>query len=176
MWATITSRKHTIYKIFSFGPQSKEFMLYGHVKHTPETGKDIEKEWAGRVELAEDANGELKFKFYQVYVVRVARSEAAPIVFLSLTDTLSGYRCPGFIDDLTKSFQDSCPAKVASRGPTSPPAAMHLPVINTFERIEVVEQRACSPAEARILHLRAVGRTLDATYKKNLMILFFDPA
>ncbi|CAK7242728.1 MAG: hypothetical protein STHCBS139747_004227 [Sporothrix thermara] len=65
MWATITSRKHTIYKIFSFGPQSKEFMLYGHVKHTPETGKDIEKEWAGRVELAEDANGELKFKFYQ---------------------------------------------------------------------------------------------------------------
>ncbi|CAK7221605.1 hypothetical protein SCUCBS95973_004555 [Sporothrix curviconia] len=68
LWAAVASRKHTVFKIFPFGSGSNEFMLYGHVKYTSKTGQDSEKEWAARAELADDANGELKFKFYQVYL------------------------------------------------------------------------------------------------------------
>ncbi|CAK7208471.1 hypothetical protein SEUCBS140593_000183 [Sporothrix eucalyptigena] len=68
MWAAVASRKHSVSKIFPFGSGSNEFMLYGNVKYTAKTGQDSEKEWAARAELVEDASGELKFKFYQVYL------------------------------------------------------------------------------------------------------------
>ncbi|CAK7228705.1 hypothetical protein SBRCBS47491_006996 [Sporothrix bragantina] len=68
MWAAVAARKHQVFKIFPFGSGSNEFMLYGHVKYTAKTGQESEKEWAARAELADDANGELKFKFYQVYL------------------------------------------------------------------------------------------------------------
>lgn len=69
MWAAVATRKHSVSKIFPFGSGSNEFMLYGLVKYTAKTGQQSTKEWAGRAELVEDASGELKFKFYQVYLV-----------------------------------------------------------------------------------------------------------
>ena len=70
MWAAVAARSHAVSKIFPFGSGSNEFMLYGTVKYTAKTGQESGKEWAARAELVEDASGELKFKVYQVYLVR----------------------------------------------------------------------------------------------------------
>ncbi|KIH94337.1 hypothetical protein SPBR_06224 [Sporothrix brasiliensis 5110] len=68
MWAAVAARSHAVSKIFPFGSGSNEFMLYGTVKYTSKTGQDSGKEWAAHAELVEDASGDLKLQFYQVYL------------------------------------------------------------------------------------------------------------
>ncbi|KAF5024567.1 hypothetical protein F66182_3330 [Fusarium sp. NRRL 66182] len=69
MWDAVTSRKHTLYKVFPFGPGAEEVMLYGTVALQLKNGSSAEIEWAARAELARAASdGKFRLKFYQVYL------------------------------------------------------------------------------------------------------------
>jgi hypothetical protein len=61
-------------KIFPFGPNSKEVLLYGSVEYTFDDGKVALSEWAGRVCLVKEGE-ELKIDFYQVYMVSMTASD-----------------------------------------------------------------------------------------------------
>ncbi|RQM08217.1 hypothetical protein DH86_00000661, partial [Scytalidium sp. 3C] len=60
------SRLHTPIKVFPFGADSTELMLYGTVAYGYKDGRKAEIEWAGRVNMTKE-NGEWKMSFYQVY-------------------------------------------------------------------------------------------------------------
>ena len=68
------TRKHSIAKIFPFGDNSNEVMLYGTVEYGLKNGKEVLVEWAGRAVLTEDKHNKWKMHFYQVYM------DSAPIV------------------------------------------------------------------------------------------------
>lgn len=78
----IVRRKHHLYKIFPFGPDSLEVMVYGKVEYGLKNGKEIEVQWAGRAVL-EDYQGGLRFRHYQVYLVSLG---AFPCPILSQTE------------------------------------------------------------------------------------------
>ena len=61
------SRKHTLSKIFPFGDNSNEVMLYGHVDYGLKNGKNVTVDWAGHALLV-DEGGKLKMGLYQVYL------------------------------------------------------------------------------------------------------------
>jgi len=70
LWSgPIQRRKHTLEKIFPFGASDdvKEVMLYGSVDYGLKNGKELTVQWAARAVLA-DYEGDLRFKFYQVYL------------------------------------------------------------------------------------------------------------
>ena len=69
MWASIISRSHDPIKVFPYGPNSDEVMLYGTVEYElKEGGKKASKDWAARAKLR-NVEGEWKFAEYQVYLV-----------------------------------------------------------------------------------------------------------
>lgn len=69
LWSgPVETRKHTLHKIFPFGPDAHEVMLYGSVDYRLKNGKHVSVDWAGRAVLAEH-QGELRMNFYQVYLV-----------------------------------------------------------------------------------------------------------
>lgn len=68
MWANVATRSHAPLKIFPFGPNSNEVMLYGTVDYVSKAGKESGLDWAARAHLVEQGGG-LKLKFYQVYLV-----------------------------------------------------------------------------------------------------------
>jgi hypothetical protein len=63
----VKTRKHTLNKIFPFGEDASEVMVYGSVDYVLTNGKSLTVNWAGRAEMV-DQGGELKMKFYQVYL------------------------------------------------------------------------------------------------------------
>jgi len=68
MWTSITSRLHTPEKIFPFGPDSNEVMIFGTVVYGFGDGRPVEvKEWAGHARLV-DVGGIWKFGYYRVYL------------------------------------------------------------------------------------------------------------
>jgi len=68
LWSgPVVKRKHTLYKIFPFGKDSNEVMLYGKVEYALKNGKDVTVDWAGRALMVEE-EGELKMSLYQVYL------------------------------------------------------------------------------------------------------------
>lgn len=70
MWDAVESRKHTLHKIFPFGTDSTEVMLYGNVSLALKNGSNADMEWAGRAKLHKDeASGQYKMSYYQVYLV-----------------------------------------------------------------------------------------------------------
>lgn len=70
MWAAVVQRKHTIQKIFPFGSDSREVMLYGDVEYELRAGGKATVEWGGHAVLEKSAqDGKLRMKFYQVYLV-----------------------------------------------------------------------------------------------------------
>ncbi len=69
LWSgPVRTRKHTLEKIFPFGRDSNELMLYGSVFYELKNGKDITVDWAARAVMTE-YQGALRFKLYQVYLV-----------------------------------------------------------------------------------------------------------
>lgn len=68
MWDAVTSRLHTVYKVFPYGEGATELMLYGRVQYGMKDGREVGLDWAGRAEMVQD-KGEWKFLFYQVYLV-----------------------------------------------------------------------------------------------------------
>lgn len=69
MWEKVASRKHTPLKIFPFGPNSNELMLYGTVEYGLKNGGQNMIDWAARAHVVKD-QGRMKMDFYQVYLVR----------------------------------------------------------------------------------------------------------
>jgi len=67
MWTAIASRSHSPTKIFPFGPNSTEVMIYGTVEFVFKEGGQASKDWAARAELVK-ADGGWKLGFYQVYL------------------------------------------------------------------------------------------------------------
>jgi len=75
MWATVSSRLHTPIKIFHFGMNSNEVMIYGTVAYALKDGRKAEVEWAARSEMKKA--GEMwKMGFYQVYLDTAAMQNA----------------------------------------------------------------------------------------------------
>lgn len=68
MWEKVASRKHKAVKIFPFGPNSDECMLYGTVQYGLKAGGESGVDWAARAHLVKDG-GKVKMDFYQVYLV-----------------------------------------------------------------------------------------------------------
>ncbi|KAJ4324642.1 hypothetical protein N0V94_001212 [Neodidymelliopsis sp. IMI 364377] len=74
MWEKVASRKHKAIKIFPFGPNSDEVMLYGTVQYGLKAGGESGLEWAARAHLVKE-NGRVKMDFYQVYLDTGAQSK-----------------------------------------------------------------------------------------------------
>ena len=72
MWATVTSRHHKISKIFPFGPNATELMLYGTVEYELKDGRRANVPWGARAVMAKEGDA-WKMKFYQVYLVSCLR-------------------------------------------------------------------------------------------------------
>ena len=70
MWEKVSSRAHAPLKIFPFGPDANEVMLYGTVKYGLKAGGESSKDWAARAHLVKDGEGTVMMDFYQVYLVR----------------------------------------------------------------------------------------------------------
>lgn len=68
MWEKVASRKHKAVKIFPFGPNSSEAMLYGTVRYGLKAGGESGVDWAARARLVKE-EGRVKLEFYQVYLV-----------------------------------------------------------------------------------------------------------
>lgn len=67
MWSAVSARSHNPIKIFPFGPNSSEIMLYGTVTYEFKAGGSATKDWAARALLTK-VSEEWKFKEYQVYL------------------------------------------------------------------------------------------------------------
>jgi len=67
LWTTVQSRLHTPIKVFPFGANSTELMIYGTVVWGLKDGRKAEIDWAGRVNMTKE-DGEWKLSFYQVYL------------------------------------------------------------------------------------------------------------
>lgn len=75
MWEKVSSRSHHPIKIFPFGPQSNECMLYGTVDYQLKTGGTASVPWGARAVLTtEGPDGVVRFKDYQVYLDTAAQS------------------------------------------------------------------------------------------------------
>lgn len=68
MWEKVSSRCHKPLKIFPFGPNGDEVMLYGTVDYGLKDGKNASVDWAARAHLVQE-EGTVKMDFYQVYLV-----------------------------------------------------------------------------------------------------------
>lgn len=71
MWEKVASRKHKPVKVFPFGRNSDEVMLYGTVDYGKKDGGSSTVDWAARAHLVKQ-DGDFKMDFYQVYLVSLA--------------------------------------------------------------------------------------------------------
>ncbi|CBY00657.1 hypothetical protein IAQ61_011570 [Plenodomus lingam] len=77
MWEKVASRKHTAFKVFPFGANSNEVMIYGSVTYGLKSGGESSLDWAARAHLVkDDADGRVKMDFYQVYLDTGAQPQA----------------------------------------------------------------------------------------------------
>jgi hypothetical protein len=69
MWATVAARKHTVFRIYPFGSNGRDFMLRGCVEYKLKNGDQSQKDWAAHAVLAREATGSVLLQFYQVFLV-----------------------------------------------------------------------------------------------------------
>jgi hypothetical protein len=69
MWNHVSNRTHQVSKVFPFGLNANEFMLYGIVAYTMKNSKTLSVDWAARAHLVR-LSETFKMDFYQVYLVR----------------------------------------------------------------------------------------------------------
>ena len=86
MWEKVKSRSHKPVKIFPFGPNSNEVMIYGSVEYEFKAGGSSGLEWAARGTL-EEVDGKVVWSQYQVFMV------SKPFMKRSLR--YSPYTCTG---------------------------------------------------------------------------------
>lgn len=68
MWTNVATRLHKPTKIFPFGLDTSELMLYGTVAYELHDGRKTEVDWAAHAQLVKK-DGRWKFGLYQVYLV-----------------------------------------------------------------------------------------------------------
>jgi hypothetical protein len=94
MWEKVSKRSHKPAKIFTFGKDSGEVMLYGTVDYILKDGKSAtDIEWAARAHLVKE-DGRLRMDFYQVYLVSTSMA-LTYVCFERWTDRGKGYRRDG---------------------------------------------------------------------------------
>jgi hypothetical protein len=71
MWTTVAKRLHKPTKIFPFGPDASELMLYGTVAYELHDGRKTEIDWAAHARLVKEET-RWKFGLYQVYLVSIS--------------------------------------------------------------------------------------------------------
>ncbi|KAE8451295.1 hypothetical protein EG329_004460 [Mollisiaceae sp. DMI_Dod_QoI] len=67
LWEKVASRLHRPLKIFPFGENADEVMLYGTVAYTLKDGRKADIDWSARANMVNDG-GKWKLKYYQVYL------------------------------------------------------------------------------------------------------------
>jgi len=72
MWEKVATRKHKPIKVFPFGPNSDEVMLYGTVDYGKKDGTNATVDWSARAHLVKEGS-EMKMDFYQVYLDTAAQ-------------------------------------------------------------------------------------------------------
>lgn len=72
MWEKVKSRLHKPTKIFPFGQNTDEVMLYGTVDYELKDGRKTAVDWAARGHLVKE-DSVVKMDFYQVYLVSLIR-------------------------------------------------------------------------------------------------------
>lgn len=71
MWNAVSKRSHYPSKVFPFGPDGDEVMIYGKVHYTFKDGKEVKGvEWAARGTLVK-SEGRAIWAQYQVYLVNI---------------------------------------------------------------------------------------------------------
>ncbi|KAE9379649.1 hypothetical protein N431DRAFT_541122 [Stipitochalara longipes BDJ] len=75
MWNAVSSRQHRIEKIFPFGPNATELMIFGTVAYELKDGTKAEVPWGARATMAKESDV-WKMKFYQVYLDTAALQNA----------------------------------------------------------------------------------------------------
>jgi len=75
MWEHVASRKHKPLKVFPYGPNSDEVMLYGTVVYGLKNGNTSGLDWAARAHFVEEG-GSIKMDFYQVYLDTAAQKSS----------------------------------------------------------------------------------------------------
>ncbi|OCL08089.1 hypothetical protein AOQ84DRAFT_340897 [Glonium stellatum] len=75
MWEKVQSRLHKPLKIFPYGPNANEVMLFGTVQYGLKAGGQSSVEWAAYARLKK-VDGSVKMDFYQVYLDTAAQSQA----------------------------------------------------------------------------------------------------
>ena len=70
MWEAVRTRQHRIKKIFPFGPNATEFMIFGTVAYELKDGRQTEVPWAAKATMVKESDT-WKMGFYQVYLVSV---------------------------------------------------------------------------------------------------------
>ena len=68
MWEKVHSRLHRPLKIFPYGPNANEVMLFGTVQYGLKTGEQSSVDWAAYARLKE-VDGSVKMDFYRAYLV-----------------------------------------------------------------------------------------------------------
>lgn len=68
MWEKVSSRRHIPIKIFPFGSNTDEIMLYGTVDYVMKDERHVSLDWAARAHLVKE-DDVVKMDFYQVYLV-----------------------------------------------------------------------------------------------------------
>ena len=68
MWTNVAKRLHKPARIFPFGPDASELMLYGTVAYELHDGRKTEIDWAAHAQLVKEGR-RWKFGLYQVYLV-----------------------------------------------------------------------------------------------------------
>lgn len=76
MWDNVASRSHRPLKLFPFGSNPNEFMLFGTVEYGLKAGGSSVKDWAARA-ILNDEDAAVKMSFYQVYLVCVQSSSSS---------------------------------------------------------------------------------------------------
>ncbi len=80
MWTVVSSRRHTVYKVFPFSAGANELMIYGSVALGLKSGANVDVDWAARAELVKSAaDGRWRMKYYQVYLVRIPLTTACQL-------------------------------------------------------------------------------------------------
>jgi hypothetical protein len=67
MWEKISSRQHNPIKVFPFGENADEMMLYGTVEYEFKAGGKASIDWAARARMLHEG-GKIRMTFYQVYL------------------------------------------------------------------------------------------------------------
>ncbi|KIW06278.1 uncharacterized protein PV09_02749 [Verruconis gallopava] len=75
LWEKVNTRSHRPLKVFPFGANSDEVMIYGTVEYGFKDGRNGGLEWAAKGKLGVDETGKVVWRDYQVYMDTAAQNK-----------------------------------------------------------------------------------------------------